>query len=521
MQNKREMARSASRVGLWTLASRVMGLARDSVVAKIFGVGFATDAFMVAFTIPNLLRRLLAEGALSIAFVPSFTEIFSKRSREEFHETFRVVFTAFSVLLVGVSLLGILMAPWVVKLFAPGFDLEKYQLTTQLTRIMFSFIFFMGSSAVVMGVLNTVKSFSIPAAAPVLLNLSIILCACFLSQFIHPPILSLAIGVLLGGFTQWGLQIWKVHQLGFNIGFKWDWHHPVLRKIFWLMSPTIFGVAVYHLNVMISRALASLLPQGSVTYLYYSDRFLEFPLGIFAVSVATVALPQLSQDAADGRFDHLKKNLLFALRLAAFDCIPSMIGLMILRVPLLSLVFQHGKFTFGNTLELAHVFLMASLGLCAIASLRIIVQAFYSMGDIKIPVKTACVGLVVNSGLGFFLMKKMGPSGLTLASSVSVWFQCFLLLFFLKKRVGAFSLSEFFREISSILLSAIVMGVFLWPLTLLNNRMLEMPFGIRVAYVLGSVALGLGVYVMMAYFLGLKELRVLVDRFFKKKSGSS
>jgi putative peptidoglycan lipid II flippase len=507
---------SVSRVGFWTFASRIFGLVRDSVVARIFGVGFATDAFMVAFTIPNLLRRLLAEGVLSVAFVPLFAEYSSHRSRQEFQNAFQVIFTVFSLLLIGVSFLGIILSPWIVHIFAPGFSIEKLDLTTFLTRWMFPFIFFMGSSSVVVGVLNTLKSFSIPAAAPILLNFFMIACALFLSRFFKTPILALAVGVILGGFSQWVLHIWQSYRLGFKIRFKCDWSHPAIRRIFLLMGPTIFGVAVYHLNVLISRALASLLPQGSVTYLYYSDRFLEFPLGIFAISIATVTLPQLAQQAAYRHFDHLKETLFFSLRLAAFICIPAMLGLMVLRVPILSLVFQHGQFSYQNTLELSRVFLMATLGLCAVAGLRITVQAFYSLKDIKTPVKTAFASFLLNAALGFVLMRQMGAAGLTLASSIAAWFQWILLFYFLNRRVGKLPFIQFTRETFFVLLSAGGMALVLWPLGHLNLWASDLSTILRMFYVLGIIILGLGIYLGIAYLLGVTELKLIIQKIVEK-----
>ncbi|MBI1884005.1 MAG: murein biosynthesis integral membrane protein MurJ [Chlamydiae bacterium] len=512
MSEKLSMARSMSRVGFWTFTSRLLGLVRDSMVARLFGVGFATDAFMVAFTIPNLLRRLLAEGALSIAFVPIFTDSLTRQRKEDSQDTFQAIFTIFSALLILISILGVFFSPFLVKVFAPGFEIEKFHLTVLLNRLMFPFIFLMGSSSVAMGLLNALNSFSVPAAAPILLNVCMILSSFLFYRFLNPPILALGWGVLAGGVTQWLLQVWKVGQFGFKVRFSWDWKHPGLQRVFRLMAPTVFGVAVYHLNILVSRALASLLPQGSVTYLYYSDRFLEFPLGIFAFSIATVALPQLSREAASGNDDRLKETLFFALRLASFICIPAMFGLMMLRLPILSLVFQYGKFSLQNTLELAQVFGMASLGLIAVAGLRIVVQAFYSMGDVKTPVKAACASFLVNASLGFVLMRWLGPSGLTLSSSIAAWVQWLMLFWFLGRRVGKISFGIFFREIWPILLASLVMALVIWPLGGSDLRFFPKTVVLKLAYVLGAVAVGAGIYMGLVYLFGFKELRGLIKK---------
>lgn len=504
---KTAMARSASKVGLWTFGSRILGLVRDSVVAQIFGVGFATDAFMVAFTIPNLLRRLLAEGALSVAFVPVFTESITKKKHEEAEETFQIVFTSFSLLLIVVAILGMLLSPWIVKAFTPGFDAQKYQLTVQLTQWMFPFIFFTGSAAVVMGILNALKAFSAPAAAPILLNLMMIGSTVFLRSYFHIPIFALALGVLLGGLTQWALQVVRVHQLGFRFRFKPRWMHPDVKRIFMLLAPTVFGVAVYHFNILVLRALASLLPQGSVTYLYYSDRLLEFPLGIFSISIATVALPQLAREASNTNLERLKEMLFFSLKLGNFISIPAMLGLVALRFPIISLLFQHGKFTYQNTLDLEKVVLMASLGLCAVSGLRIAVQAFYSLGDVKTPVKVALISFLLNPILGFLFMKPMGAAGLTLASSIAAWVQWILLFYFLKRRVGDLPLLRFFKEGLLMLAAALVMACFLWPLGAFHHWFLAYRLWGKLIFVFGGIGAGGLVYAAFAYLLGFRSLK--------------
>jgi len=504
---------SVSRVGLWTLASRFLGLIRDSIVARYFGAGFATDAFMVAFRIPNLLRRLLAEGALSIAFVPTFSDIYHRQSKENFQKAFQNLIGVFSGLLVVISFLGMVLSPWLVRLFAPGFENEKFLLTSRLTCFMFPFIFFVGSASVGIGFLNTLKSFSIPAASPILLNLAIIFCSITLTQWLDIPIFAVAIGVLLGGLIQWLAQIIKIRSLGYPVGFRFDFRHPAVGKVFRLLGPTIFGVAVYHLNILVIQAMASVLPQGSVTYLYYSDRFLEFPLGVFAISIATVALPQLAEDAAHADYSKLKSTLFFALRMAIFICVPAMLGLMALRVPILSLVFQYGKFTLDNTLILSEVFFMASLGLLAVAGLRITVQVFYSLGDVKTPVRAAFLSFVVNAVSAFFLMKILSTQGLTLASSLAAWVQWGGLFILLRRKIGPLGLRQFMIGTFPIILSALLMAALLWPLGhYYVGLQIQSPIT-RSLFVGTAIFFGAGIYLGFTYLFKVREMRVFIEKY--------
>lgn len=514
--HKENFVSSVSRVGLWTLASRFLGLVRDSIVARYFGAGFATDAFMVAFRIPNLLRRLLAEGALSIAFVPTFSDVYHRQSKQDFQKAFQSLFGVFSTLLIIVSVAGMILSPFLVRLFAPGFENEKFLLTSQLTCLMFPYIFFVGSAAVGVGLLNTLKSFSIPAAAPIFLNLAIIFCSVALTPWFDTPIFAVAIGVLLGGFIQWFAQFIKIHSLGYPVRFRFDFRHPAVGRVFRLMGPTVFGVAVYHLNILVIQAMATVLPQGSVTYLYYSDRFLEFPLGVFAISIATVALPQLAEDATHSDYSKLKNTLFFALRMATFICVPAMLGMMALRVPILSLVFEYGKFTMQNTFILSDVFLMASLGLWAVAGLRITVQVFYSLGDVKTAVKAAFLSFVVNAVLGFILMRVLSAPGLTLASSLAAWVQWVGLFILLRKKIGSLGLRQFIRGTFPIVLSALIMAGALWPLgNYYISLQLHSPLT-RALFVGTAILIGVGIYLGFSYLLKVREMRTFVEKFISR-----
>jgi len=294
------VTKAAGVVGSATLLSRIFGFIRDVVIAWFFGAGLVSDAFFVAFRIPNLLRRLFAEGSLSAAFIPVFTEYLTKRGKDEAFRMARSAIRLLSVLLVAITVAGILLSPIVIRLIAPGFvtSPEKYSLTVFLTRIMFPYIFFIGLVALCMGILNALGHFAAPALAPVFLNISIIGSVFLIAPHMADPVAGIAIGVLIGGFLQLALQVPFLIKKGFYFWQKTNMYHSGLKKVGLLMVPTIFGSAVYQINILVGTLLASLLAHGSVSYLYYADRLVQFPLGIFAIAMATAVLPTLSRQAA-------------------------------------------------------------------------------------------------------------------------------------------------------------------------------------------------------------------------------
>jgi len=301
---KKSISGAAGVIAFFTLLSRILGLVRDMVMATFFGSGMAADAFFVALRLPNLLRRLFAEGSLTIAFIPVFTEYLTLKSKEDAFDLARIVFTILSLILVVVTVLGVLFAPFFVKIQAFGFGSSgiKYDLTVFLTRLTFPYIFFIGIVAFFMGVLNSLRRFAAPAAAPILLNVGIIGAAYFISPYCAEPIVGVAMGVILGGVLQVALQIPWIYGAGLRLFPKWQPFHPAVRRIGYLMLPAVFGSAVYQFNQFVGTLLASFLREGSVSWLYYADRLVQFPLGVFAIAISTAALPTLSAHAA--RKDH-------------------------------------------------------------------------------------------------------------------------------------------------------------------------------------------------------------------------
>jgi len=512
VSEERTLTKHAGTVSGLTLVSRVAGLVRDMVFAFLFGAGRAADAFNIAFTIPNVFRRLLAEGALSIAFVPVFTEFKSTRSEEDSRHLYNVTFTFFIIILVVVTLIGVAASPALVRLFAPGFEADKFALTVYLTRLVFPYIFFIGFASLLVGILHTHRHFAAPAAAPVLLNAAIITAVLLLSGVVQPPITAMVIGVLAGGLLEVLLQLPFLRWKGVRLRFRWDPGHQAVKKMLKLMGPATFGIAVYQINILVSRALASLLPEGSVTYIYYSDRFLELPLGVFAVAVATVALPSLSEHASLQRMDKLKETLSFALRLTMFVCIPAMVWMAVCRVPLLSTLLQRGAFSHQDTLATSRVFLMASLGIWAVAGIRNLVPAFYAQKDVKTPVAIAFVAFLVNAGVGIILMWPMGPAGLTLANTISSTLNVVLLIVYLHKKIGPLGGMNILSSVWRVLLASLCAGAAAFPFSRMDVWAQDGNLFEKVLY-LGLAGLcGMAVFFIMAAALRVPELSIFFSR---------
>jgi putative peptidoglycan lipid II flippase len=502
------VVRAAGVVGIATLLSRILGFLRDMVVAGLFGAGLATDAFFVAFRIPNLLRRLLAEGSLTVSFVPVFTEYLKNRTRREAFELAGITFTALSVLLVVVSLAGVLLAPLIVTLIAPGFVKlpAQFDLAVFLTRLMFPYILLISLVALCMGILNSLRHFAAPALSPVVLNLAMILAALTLKDFFAEPIVALAVGVMAGGVLQLALQWPFLVRLGVRLKPKFRFRHEGLRRIGRLMLPASFGAAIYQINVFIGTILASLLPAGSVSYLYYADRLVELPLGVFAIAVGTAALPSLSEQAARGQIDELKRTVAFSLRLILFIAIPATVALIVLRVPIISVLFERGEFGPEATRLTAQALLFYAVGLWAFSAIRIVVAAFYALQDTRSPMKAAIVALLVNLAFSVALMFPLRHGGLALATSIASAVNVGMLWVILRRRVGPLLESDFYRSVAKTALASLAMGAIILLAGLAYPWQGDGPFRARFLHLLLTVAAGGGGFLLAAFFLRSPEI---------------
>ena len=409
----RSIARAAGVVGGLTLMSRVAGLVRDAVVGYYFGTGAAADAFFVAFRVPNLLRRFVAEGAMSVAFIPVFSEYLATRSRRTVAEAASALATTMVAGLAVLTTAGVWLAPWWTALFAPGFldDPEKFALTVKLTRLIFPYVFFVSVTALLSGLLNSLRHFAAPAFAPVVLNLAIIAAAVVLTPFLAVPVTALAYGVILGGMLQLALQLPPLWRRGMRLVPRWQPGHEVVRRSLGLMAPMVFGAAVYQINIMVSTVLASLLPSGSVSYLWYADRVFEFPLGIFAAALGTAALPSFSTQAARGAHDELRQSLAFSIRTCNAIVIPAAVGIIVLATPITAVLFQRGAFGAEPVRLTAQALAAFALGLWSVSMVRLVVPAFYAMHDTRTPVITAGVAFLANIVASILLMGPVVGAG--------------------------------------------------------------------------------------------------------------
>jgi putative peptidoglycan lipid II flippase len=504
MKENSRILKAAGVVGAATLLSRILGYIRDAVIAWYFGAGHSSDAFIAAFRIPNLLRKLFGEGAISNAFIPVLTDYLTEDGQDEGLRLARSALFVMSILLVVLSICGILLAPLIVKVVAPGFlsSPGKIPLTVTLTRIMFPYIFFIGLVALCMGILNVFGHFAAPALAPVLLNLAMICSVIFICPYLSNPVMGLAIGVIIGGILQLGLQLPFMIRKGLVLRPKGKLFHPGLKKIGVLMLPVIFGGAVYQVNVLIGGLLGSLLKEGSVSYLYFADRLVQFPLGIFAIAAATAVLPSLSRQAASNDVDALKDTFGYAVRLIIFLTIPSMVGLIILREPIV--------FSSLATQLTAQALLYYAMGLGAFSAVKIVAATFFALKDTRTPVVMALVSIVANIVLGVILMRPLAHGGLALATSLASILNLGLLVQALRSKLGSLGWRSIMRSAYRALLNAGFMGVVVWGAVFVfippqGAAVLELLLGL-----IGCILTGLIVYGTCSYLMKSPELLSVV-----------
>jgi putative peptidoglycan lipid II flippase len=453
-----QVVRALGSIGAATLASRLLGFVRDMIVALTFGAGPLTDAFFVAFRIPNVLRRLLAEGALSTAVVPLLSNYLVTRSRSEFNRLFQAVLGAGALVLGTVTIAGIVAAPWIVRVMAPGFAAEpgRLALTVTLTRVMFPYLVLVGVSALVMGALNAHGRFFSSALGPAVLNVGMIACVLGLASRMEPPILALAVGVLVGGLGQLLVQLPDL--AGADVPFRpsRELGHPALGRLLTLLLPSVFGLAALQVTVFINTLLASLLRPGSISYLYYADRVMEFPLGVFGVALASAALPAMSRQAAAGDRGGLGRTLNFALRLSCYVALPATVGLVVLRTPITRVLFERGRFGPEETAATAWALAWYAVGLLGFSATRITAQAFYAVGDTRTPVMTGLGAVAINVVVAVVLLEPMAHAGLALASSVSAYANLAMLVWWGRRRLGSLGGAQIVRSVAR---TAVASGV--------------------------------------------------------------
>ncbi len=476
----------------------------------MFGSGLYTDAFLAAFKIPNFMRRLFAEGAFAQAFVPVFSEYKENRSEEELKDLTAHVSGTLGGILLVVTLIGMLGAPLLVLLFAPGFtDNLRFDLASGMLRITFPYLFFVSLVAFAGSILNSFGKFAVPAATPVILNLFLIAAAVFLSPHLEIPIQAMAWGVFFAGAGQLIFQLPHLKNLGLLVRPRWGWKHSGVRKIFKLMLPGIFGSSVAQINLLLDTLIASFLATGTLGWLYFADRLLEFPLGLFGIAIATVILPRLSREHAQKSSDNFRKTLDWAFRLAIFAALPAMIGLALLARPIVSTLFEYGAYTAFDS-DMSAVALSAyALGLPAFILIKILAPGYFARQDTKTPVRIGVIAMVSNMAFNIILvvpMVMLGSAtphvGLAIATTLSGWQQVIMLYRGLSKQ-GVYSISsENRRWLIKVLLPLAIMTAVILNLNPSGSSWSSFNAGDRVLYLCGIIGAAVSAYAALLFLFG-------------------
>ena len=464
-QKKPSVAKSAAIMGIATFLSRIAGLIREQTFAYLFGAGKWTDAFNVAFKIPNLLRDLFAEGAMSAAFVPTFNGILQKEGQEKAFRLTNLTFCAILIIVGSLTAIGMILSPYIVQILAPQFinDPEKFAVTVTMTRIMFPFLLVISWAAISMGMLNSLGEFFIPSVAPVFLNLSMILSGWLICPLAvkcnMPAITGMAIGAMLGGILQFTVQLPSLIKKGWKFFWCLDFKDPGIKKIGKLMIPGTVGLAATQINVAVNTILATSQGDGAVSWISYAFRIMQLPIGIFGVAVAQATLPVISRQAASGDKDAMAGTLASSIRLSAFINLWACFACVALAEPVIRIIYQHGRFGIADTLATTDVLRAYSIGLVFYALIKILGPAFYALDDTKVPVKASILSIIVSIILSLSLIKPFGYISLPFSSSMAAVVNAGFLFFMLQKRVGGFGKYSLISSLCKIVFATAVSGI--------------------------------------------------------------
>jgi len=505
------LGRSGSIVAVWTLISRILGFVRDQVLAIVFGAGATTDVFLVAFKIPNFLRRLFAEGAFAQAFVPVFTEYREKGDEAALRNLAAHVVGTLAVVLLVITTLGVMLAPFIVMLFAPGYigNEAQFDLATHMLRITFPYLMAVSLVAYAGSILNTFGQFAIPSFTPVLLNICMITAAVFVSPMFDEPIVALAWGVFVAGIVQLALQLPFLQRIGLLPKPKWGWKHSGVRRILKLMAPAVVGSSVAQINLLLDTVIATFLVSGSLSWLYYSDRLMEFPLGLIGVTLGTIILPRLSRQVANQADAGYRDTISWALRVSILVGLPATVGLVMLAGPMISTLFEYGAFTPADTMLSSYSLVAYSIGIPAFILIKIFAPAFFARQDTKTPVRIGIYALISNMVYNLMLVIPMvyfdfiAPhTGLAIATTLSAIQQSYMLYQELKKR-NLYELTDTVTTLVKRSLPALlVMGVVLWFLQQFDWHSLDALS--RVLRLLGIIAAGAAAYAATLLLCGVR-----------------
>lgn len=519
--DNKSITKSASIIGTATLISRIFGFLRDVIVAWLFGTGVFAQAFVVAFRIPNILRSVVGEGTTKAVIVPILSQYASRRSTKDYWELAGNLLNVILLILIFITIAGIILAPFIVKVIAPGFikDVGKLSLTIKLTRIMFPYIFFIGLTSVGIGVLNSFKYFTIPALTQVIFNILLIISLLILYFFFNMGVFSLGIGVLIGGFGQVIIQIPSLYKYGFKWQRKVFFIHPAMKRIGKLFVPRLIGAGVYHINILVDTMLASLayiVGKGGVAALYYANRLVQFPLAIFGIALAQAALPTFSRQSLEKGLDRFKKTLSFSLRSVLFITLPSTIGLIVLRGPIIKILFQRGEFGSYSTNITSYTLLFYVIGLFAYGGIKILVSSFYSLKDTITPVKVASFSVVINIILNLILMWPLKIGGLALATSISATVNFMLLYWLLRRRIGYIYEKDIIRTFFKSLFASVCMGFICYYFYSTYVQYMKLSFIKECIGVILTIGLGTVTYLVICSLIKMSEANKIINFIFSK-----
>ena len=500
------LLKSLAAVSSMTLFSRVLGFARDAIVARVFGAGMATDAFFVAFKLPNLLRRIFAEGAFSQAFVPILAEYKSKQGEEATRLFIAYVSGLLTLALALVTVLGMFAAPWVILITAPGFadTADKFALTSSLLRVTFPYILLISLASLVGAILNTWNRFSVPAFAPTLLNVSMIGFALFAAPYFHPPVMALAWAVVAGGVLQLGYQLPHLKKIGMLVLPRINLKDAGVWRVMRQMGPAILGVSVSQISLIINTIFASFLVSGSVSWMYYADRLMEFPSGVLGVALGTILLPSLAKSFSTGNHDEYSRLMDWGLRLCFLLALPSAIALGILSGPLTIALFQYGKFSAFDAAMTQRALIAYSVGLLGLIVVKVLAPGFYSRQDIKTPVRIAIVTLVMTQLMNLAFIGPLKHAGLSLSIGLAACLNAALLYWQLRKQKIFHPQPGWTAFLLRLVVAVVVMAAALWGLMQVMPAWEEGTMVWRLLRLALVCAAGGAVYFMMLALMGFR-----------------
>jgi putative peptidoglycan lipid II flippase len=500
------LLRALATVSSLTTVSRVLGFIRDFFIARVFGAGLATDAFFVAFRIPNLLRRLFAEGAFSQAFVPILAEVRGRETTEQTRALVDSVSTALFLALLATAALGMALAPLVVYVSAPGFAAEpgKFGLTVAMLRITFPYIVCISLVALAAGILNTWSRFAVPAVTPVLLNVSFITGAAFFADRFDPPVMVLAWAVFAGGFAQLALQLPFLWKIGMLPRWRLDLKHPGVRRVLKLMAPAVFGVSVSQLSLLINTIFASFLASGSVSWLYYADRLMEFPAGVLGAALGTILLPSLSKHHASGAPEAYSRLLDWGLRVTLLLALPAAAALAVLALPLIATLFHYGRFSENDAWMTTQALVAYSLGLVGLILVKILAPGFYAQQNVATPVKIGLATLAATQAMNLVFIGPLKHAGLALAIGLGACLNAGLLFVFLRKQRIYSPQPGWLAFALKVVVSVLTMAAALWLAMGPAAQWLQAGWQWKTGMIAGLVLLGGAIYGACLYALGFR-----------------